>query len=78
MEFLDNLTIRAVEQTFNKGLPVDAGALLVTDVDGNLEEDLNFKEFTTLAHSVNHMIERANKTKKLARPNQNQRWLAPL
>ncbi|MDY0117322.1 MAG: FAD-linked oxidase C-terminal domain-containing protein [Sulfurimonadaceae bacterium] len=43
MEFLDNLTIRAVEKTFNKGLPVDAGALLVTDVDGNLEEDLNFQ-----------------------------------
>lgn len=43
MEFLDNLTIRAVEQTFNKGLPVDAGALLVTDVDGNLEVDLDFQ-----------------------------------
>jgi len=43
MEFLDNLTIRAVEQTFHKGLPVDAGALLVTDVDGDLEEDLNFQ-----------------------------------
>ncbi len=43
MEFLDNLTIRAVEQTFHKGLPVDAGAILVTDVDGNLEEDLNFQ-----------------------------------
>jgi len=43
MEFLDNLTIRAVEQTFNKGLPVDAGALLVTDVDGNLEDDLDFQ-----------------------------------
>ncbi len=43
MEFLDNLTIRAVEQTFSKGLPVDAGALLVTDVDGNLEDDLNFQ-----------------------------------
>ena len=43
MEFLDNLTIRAVEQTFNKGLPVDAGALLVTDVDGNLQEDLHFQ-----------------------------------
>ncbi len=43
MEFLDNLTIRAVEQTFNKGLPVDAGAILVTDVDGNLEDDLNFQ-----------------------------------
>ncbi|MEA1892832.1 MAG: FAD-linked oxidase C-terminal domain-containing protein [Campylobacterota bacterium] len=43
MEFLDNLTIRAVEKTFNKGLPVDAGALLVSDVDGNLEEDLNYQ-----------------------------------
>ncbi|WP_321779217.1 FAD-linked oxidase C-terminal domain-containing protein [Sulfurimonas sp.] len=43
MEFLDNLTIRAVEKTFNKGLPVDAGALLVTDVDGNLVEDLDFQ-----------------------------------
>jgi len=43
MEFLDNLTIRAVEQTFSKGLPVDAGALLVTDVDGNLEEDLDLQ-----------------------------------
>ena len=43
MEFLDNLTIRAVEKTFNKGLPIDAGALLVTDVDGNLEDDLNFQ-----------------------------------
>ncbi len=43
MEFLDNLTIRAVEKTFHKGLPVDAGAILVTDVDGNLEDDLNFQ-----------------------------------
>jgi len=43
MEFLDNLTIRAVEETFHKGLPVDAGALLVTDVDGNLEQDLNYQ-----------------------------------
>ncbi|MEA3331351.1 MAG: FAD-linked oxidase C-terminal domain-containing protein [Campylobacterota bacterium] len=43
MEFLDNLTIRAVEQTFSKGLPLDAGALLVTDVDGNLEDDLDFQ-----------------------------------
>jgi glycolate oxidase len=43
MEFLDNLTIRAVEQTFNKGLPVEAGAILVTDVDGNLDADLDFQ-----------------------------------
>ena len=37
MEFLDNLTIRAVEEKFNKGLPKDAGAILITDVDGDLE-----------------------------------------
>jgi len=43
MEFLDNLTIKAVEQTFNKGLPTKAGAILITDVDGNLEEDLNLQ-----------------------------------
>lgn len=43
MEFLDNLTIRAVEQTYHKGLPVEAGAILITDVDGNLEDDLNFQ-----------------------------------
>lgn len=43
MEFLDNLTIRAVEQTYHKGLPVEVGAILVTDVDGNLEEDLDFQ-----------------------------------
>ncbi len=43
MEFLDNLTIRAVEEKFQKGLPTDAGALLVTDVDGNLEVDLEMQ-----------------------------------
>jgi glycolate oxidase len=43
MEFLDNLTIRAVEETYRKGLPVEAGAILVTDVDGNLESDLDFQ-----------------------------------
>ena len=37
MEFLDNLTIRAVEEKFNKGLPKDAGAILITEVDGDLE-----------------------------------------
>ena len=41
MEFLDNMTIRAVEQKFSKGLPIDAGAILVTDVDGNAEADLD-------------------------------------
>lgn len=43
MEFLDNLTIRAVEEVHKKGLPVDAGAILITDVDGNLEADLDLQ-----------------------------------
>jgi len=40
MEFLDNLSIRAVEQKFHKGLPVDAGAILITTVDGNLDLEI--------------------------------------
>ncbi|MDE5603035.1 MAG: glycolate oxidase subunit GlcD [Helicobacter sp.] len=40
MEFLDNLTIRAVEEKFHKGLPKDAGAILITEVDANLEEEI--------------------------------------
>ncbi len=43
MEFLDNLTIRAVEATFKKGLPTEAGAILITDVDGNLQEEIDFQ-----------------------------------
>lgn len=38
MEFLDNLSIKAVESKFNKGLPVNAGAILIADVDGNVKE----------------------------------------
>lgn len=38
MEFLDNLSINAVENRFNKGLPREAGAILISDVDG---ENLN-------------------------------------
>lgn len=40
MEFLDNLCICAVEDRFNKGLPKDAGAILITDVDGSVIESL--------------------------------------
>jgi glycolate oxidase len=43
MEFLDNLTIRAVEQKYNKGLPIQAGAILITDVDGNAQSELDFQ-----------------------------------
>jgi glycolate oxidase len=37
MEFLDNLTIKAVENKFKKGLPTEAGAILITEVDGDLD-----------------------------------------
>lgn len=40
MEFLDNLTIRAVEEKYKKGLDVSAGAMLICDVDGDLEIEI--------------------------------------
>ena len=40
MEFLDNLSIRAVEERFAKGLPMDAGAILITQVDGDIPEQI--------------------------------------
>ncbi len=43
MEFLDNLTIRAVEEKFHKGLPIDAGAILISDIDGNVEEEIDYQ-----------------------------------
>ncbi|MCI6989364.1 MAG: FAD-binding protein [Campylobacter sp.] len=41
MEFLDNLSIKAVEELHSKGLPTDAGAILIANVDGNLEASLD-------------------------------------
>ncbi|MWV62010.1 FAD-binding protein [Helicobacter saguini] len=43
MEFLDNLSIRAVESKFHKGLPTDAGAILITQVDGNLDDEISYQ-----------------------------------
>ncbi|HEF3574425.1 TPA: FAD-binding protein [Campylobacter upsaliensis] len=40
MEFLDNLSIRAVEEKFHKGLNVEAGAILICDVDSNVKESV--------------------------------------
>lgn len=37
MEFIDNAAIRAVESYIQLGLPVDAGALLLIEVDGKAE-----------------------------------------
>lgn len=43
MEFLDNLSIRAVENKYKKGLPLEAGAILITEVDGNLDEEIEYQ-----------------------------------
>ncbi|MRI84062.1 MAG: glycolate oxidase subunit GlcD [Nitratiruptor sp.] len=43
MEFLDQLTIRAVEEKFHKGLPTDAGAILISDIDGNVEAEIDYQ-----------------------------------
>ncbi|WP_104710240.1 glycolate oxidase subunit GlcD [Helicobacter felis] len=43
MEFLDNLSIRAVEERFNKGLPTEAGAILITQVDGSVPEQISWQ-----------------------------------
>ncbi|WP_104753338.1 glycolate oxidase subunit GlcD [Helicobacter salomonis] len=43
MEFLDNLSIRAVEQRFCKGLPMEAGAILITQVDGSVPEQITWQ-----------------------------------
>jgi len=40
MEFLDYLTLKAIEKKFNKSFN-EAGAILVVDVDGNNEEELD-------------------------------------
>lgn len=41
MEFLDNLSIKAVEERFHRGLPTSAGAILVSEMDGNNESVIN-------------------------------------
>lgn len=43
MEFLDNLSINAVESKFKKGLPTNAGAILITQVDGNLDSQISYQ-----------------------------------
>lgn len=43
MEFLDNLSIRAVEEKFHKGLPTQAGAILITQVDGDIPEQIQWQ-----------------------------------
>ena len=38
LEMMDNLTIQAVEPAFHAGYPMDAGAVLLIETDGNPEE----------------------------------------
>ena len=43
MEFLDDLVIKALREKLNVDLPEHAGAVLVGDVDGNLEDEVTFQ-----------------------------------
>ena len=43
MEFLDSLVIKALIQKLNAPLPENAGAILIGDVDGNVEEEIEFQ-----------------------------------
>lgn len=50
MEFLDALVIKAVREKFKIDLPQNAGAILVGDVDGNIQEELEL-QLSTLEES---------------------------
>jgi len=43
MEFLDSLVVKAVQEKLGIELPSEAGALLIGDVDGNVEEEVEFQ-----------------------------------
>jgi glycolate oxidase len=58
MEFLDSLVIKAVKQRFNIDLPSNAGAILIGDVDGNLEEELDIQlDILKTSFSENNSID---------------------
>jgi glycolate oxidase len=44
MEFLDKLVIKALRKKLNANLPENAGAILIGDIDGNVQEDILFQE----------------------------------
>ncbi|MCA1927467.1 MAG: FAD-binding protein [Calditerrivibrio sp.] len=61
LEFLDNFTIRTVEDATKIGLPTDAGALLLIEVDGyegQVEEE--FSKIFELANKMNGRLKVAN------------------
>lgn len=43
MEFLDSLVVKALKEKLSVDLPENAGALLIGDVDGNVEEEVAFQ-----------------------------------
>ncbi|MEO1958444.1 MAG: FAD-linked oxidase C-terminal domain-containing protein [Nautiliaceae bacterium] len=43
MEFMDSLVVRALREKLNVNLPQWAGALLIGDVDGNVEEEIDYQ-----------------------------------
>ena len=43
MEFMDSLVVKALREKLGVDLPDWAGALLVGDVDGNVEEEINYQ-----------------------------------
>ncbi len=43
MEFLDSLVVHAVKEKLGVDLPEEAGALLIGDVDGNVEQEVSFQ-----------------------------------
>jgi len=43
MEFMDSLVVKALREKLKVNLPEWAGALLVGDVDGNVEEEINYQ-----------------------------------
>jgi glycolate oxidase len=43
MEFMDSLVVQALKEKLGVELPEDAGALLIGDVDGNVEEEVAFQ-----------------------------------
>jgi len=50
MEFLDSLVVKAVKEKLGIELPQNAGALLIGDVDGNVEQEVEF-QLNTLKES---------------------------
>jgi glycolate oxidase len=43
MEFLDSLVVKALKEKLGVDLPENAGALLIGDVDGNVEQEVEFQ-----------------------------------